>query len=31
VPVDSAAPLPHLERPRVVLPAVMRFLRAHTQ
>jgi pimeloyl-ACP methyl ester carboxylesterase len=29
VPVDSAAHLPHLERPRVVLPAVVGFLRAH--
>jgi pimeloyl-ACP methyl ester carboxylesterase len=27
VPVDSAAHLPHLERPEVVLPAVVRFLR----
>jgi pimeloyl-ACP methyl ester carboxylesterase len=29
VPVDSAAHLPHLERPRVVVPAVVRFLRAN--
>ena len=28
VPVDSAAHLPHLERPAVVIPAVVRFLRA---
>ena len=28
VPVDSAAHLPHLEQPGVVLPAVVRFLRA---
>ena len=28
VPVDSAAHLPHLERPDVVVPAVVRFLRA---
>ncbi|HEU4473648.1 MAG TPA: alpha/beta hydrolase [Gemmatimonadales bacterium] len=28
VPVDSAAHLPHLEKPGVVLPAVVRFLRA---
>jgi pimeloyl-ACP methyl ester carboxylesterase len=28
VPVDSAAHLPHLERPDVVIPAVVRFLRA---
>lgn len=27
VPVDSAAHLPHLEQPRVVVPAVVRFLR----
>jgi pimeloyl-ACP methyl ester carboxylesterase len=27
-PVDSAAHLPHLERPDVVIPAVVRFLRA---
>ena len=27
IPVDSAAHLPHLERPEVVLPAVVRFLR----
>jgi pimeloyl-ACP methyl ester carboxylesterase len=29
VPVDSAAHLPHLERPRAVLPAVVGFLRDH--
>lgn len=29
VPVDSAAHLPHLERPDVVVPAVVRFLRDH--
>lgn len=28
VPVDSAAHLPHLEQPRAVVPAVVRFLRA---
>jgi pimeloyl-ACP methyl ester carboxylesterase len=28
VPVDSAAHLPHLEQPRVVVPAVVRFLEA---
>jgi pimeloyl-ACP methyl ester carboxylesterase len=28
VPVDSAAHLPHLERPEVVIPAVVRFLRS---
>jgi pimeloyl-ACP methyl ester carboxylesterase len=28
VPVDSAAHLPHLERPDIVIPAVVRFLRA---
>ena len=29
LPVDSAAHLPHLERPAVVVPAVVRFLRDH--
>lgn len=28
VPVDSAAHLPHLERPGIVVPAVVRFLRS---
>jgi pimeloyl-ACP methyl ester carboxylesterase len=31
VPVDSAAHLPHLEQPRVVVPAVVRFLKGEPQ
>jgi pimeloyl-ACP methyl ester carboxylesterase len=31
LPVDSAAHLPHLEQPGVVVPAVVRFLRDEAQ